>query len=273
MLLAVISSAAQGAQRRPGRLKRLLAWVWFSSKCLTGITLCVALVWASYTAYQWVRDAEYFRLRTIQIMGNQTLTRDDVLYLLAIPPDATLLQLDLPSTAARLARHPSVKAVALRRRFPDALTVTMQERSPYLVVDSKGQHMVLDAEGVVLRPFMPRRDQQLPQFALHPKRVLTPGMRLRQKNLQRAMELVQAYHDSSVMRMLHLSSLTVEDSGVSIWEVEPYDFVIRIGAGEVKAQLERLPSVLRYITQKDLAVRLVDVSYRQRVIVKLRASS
>lgn len=272
MLLSVMSQAAQVTQHRSGRLKRWLARAWLVSQCCLGIALCVGLAWGSYRVYSLICKADYFRLRTIQIAGNQNLSRDDVLYLLAIPREITLLQLDLPSTAARLGRHPYVKSVAIRRRFPDTLSVTMQERSPHLVVVSKWQRMVLDDEGVVLRPFMPQRDRKLPQFSLRRQRALMPGMRLKQKDIQRAMTLVQAYRASSVVKMMHLVALRVEPSGASIWQVEPYDFDIRLGAGDIPDQLKRLASVLPYITQHNLAVRRVDVSYRKRVIVKLTAS-
>ncbi|MCZ6874913.1 MAG: FtsQ-type POTRA domain-containing protein [bacterium] len=272
MLLSVVSQAAQVMQHRSECLKRWLARAWVFSRYCMGVALCVGLVWGSYRVYGLICKADYFRLKTIQIAGNRDLTRDDALYLLAIPREITLLQLDLPSIAARLGRHPYVKSVAIRRRFPATLSVTMQERSPHLVVVSKWQRMVLDAEGVVLRPFMPQRDRELPQFSLRRKRALMPGMRLKQKDIQRAMALVQAYQESSVVKMMHLVALSVEPSGASIWQVEPYDFDIRIGAGDVSGQLKRLVSVLPYIMQQNLAVRRIDVSYRKRVIVKLIAS-
>jgi cell division protein FtsQ len=272
MLLVVLSQAAQTMQHRSGRLKRWLTRIWLASKWLLGLALCGGLLWGGYQVYQWVCRADYFRLQTIQITGNRGLTRDDVLYLLALPHDITLLQLDLPSMAARLTRHPYVKSVAIRRRFPATLSITMQERVSYLVVASKWQRMVMDAEGVVIRPFMPSIDQELPQFNWRRKRALTPGMRLQQEDAQRAVMLVQAYQTSPVIKMMHLVALEVESSGVSIWQVEPYDFDIRIGIGDVQGQLRRLATVLPYITQQNLAVQRVDVSYRQRVIVKLTAS-
>jgi cell division protein FtsQ len=219
-----------------------------------------------------VRDAEYFRLRIVQITGNKTLTQQDVLYMLALPSNATLFQLDLSRMGTRLKRHPYVKMVTLRRRFPDTLTVVVQERSPYLIVVSGWQRMVLDAEGVVLHPHRLVRDRQLPELRLHHKRALTPGMHLRQKEVQRALELVRAYKISPVAAMMQLVSFTVEESGVSVWEIEPYAFVIRLGEGGIEAQLGRLPPVLQYVEQRDIAVRLVDVSYRRRVIVTLVAS-
>lgn len=272
MLLVVMSQAAETIQLRFEQLKRWLLRLWLVAKRLFVAALCVGLVWGGYQLYQLVCQADYFRLQTIQITGNQALSRDDVLYLLAIPRDITLLQLDLPSAAARLARHPYVKSVAIRRRFPATLSVATQERVPYLVVASKWQRMVLDSEGVVLRPYMPSLDRELPQYNLRRKRALTPGMRLQQEEARRAVALVQAYQASPLVKMMHLVALDVQASGVSIWQIEPYDFDIRLGAEDVQEQLQRLASVLPYITQQSLAVRRVDVSYRQRVVVKLTAS-
>lgn len=258
--------------KSPSRLRRLLVRMWVVSKYGTGLALCAGLVWGGITAYELVRDAEYFRLRTLRIKGNTALTRRDVLYLLALGPDATLLQLDLERMGARLERHPYVKAVRLRRYFPDTLTVTVLERSPYMVAISGRERMVLDAEGVVLRPFLRQQDRRLPQLRMRHKRVLAPGMHLHQEEVQRALELVRIYEKTSVAGMMRLASLTVEDSGVSMWRVEPYPFTIRLGEGGIEAQLNRLPPVLQYIERRGLAVRLVDVSYRQRVVVTLTTS-
>ena len=78
---------------------------------------------------------------------------------------------------------------------------------------------------------------------------------------------MQVYKTSAVAATLRVVALTVEDTGTSRWTVEPYPFPIRFGEGRIDMQLKRLFPVLRYITQQGLAVRLVDASYRKRVVV------
>jgi hypothetical protein len=97
-------------------------------------------------------------------------------------------------------------------------------------------------------------------------------MHLQQEEIRRALELVRVYRRSPVAAVMRLVALTVEDSGASVWQVEPYTFAIRLGEGRIEGQLRRLPPVLQYIEQRELAVRLVDVSYRQHVVVTLIAS-
>jgi cell division protein FtsQ len=237
------------------------------SKCGLGLALCAACVWGAETAYRLVRQADYFRLRTVSISGYSTLSRQDILYLLALPAQASLFDLDLARMGARLERHPQIKTVTLQRRFPDTLKVTVRERVSQLAVVSGGQRLVVDTDGVVLRPVVSEQDQALPRLLLRHARALAPGMFLDQVEVQRALELIKAYQASPVAEALRVVSLIVEDSGASRWTVTPDAFTLRVGEGRIDTQLLRLPPVLRYIRQQDLAVRTVDVSFRQRVVV------
>src|SRR5262249_31440418 len=110
MPLAATSSTLYVAQRKRMRGKRLLARLWFLGKCVCGIALCGVLAWRVYMVYPRLLEAEYFRVRTVEMNGLTTLTREEVLYLLGIVvDDTTLWQLDLPRMGARLERHPYVK--------------------------------------------------------------------------------------------------------------------------------------------------------------------
>jgi hypothetical protein len=135
------------------------------------------------------------------------------------------------------------------------------------MVSSHDQRMLVDEEGVVLRTFIPEQDAKVPHVILPQPHTLEPGMRLRQQEVQRAFELLQAYQASPLAETLRLASLTVQPSGISIWRFAQYPFDIRLGEEGIPLQLGRLPLALRYITQQHLAVRAVDLSYRRRIII------
>lgn len=272
MLGVATGEMLQLAPRVRRRFRYLVARLWFLARCLAALGLGIGLVWGGVTGYRLVRDASYFRLQTVTVVGNRLLSRNDIQYLLAIPTPATIWQLDLTRMGARLERHPYVESVTIRRLMPDTLTVTVEERVPYLVAMAGQQRMVLDVDGVVLGPFVPRRDARLPQLKLSDGRALTPGMRLRQQDVRQALDLVWAYRRSAVAERMRLVALMVEASGTVVAEVEPYPFAIRLGQEALATQLERLPAVLQVIQERDLAVQLVDMSYRKRVIVGLNPS-
>jgi hypothetical protein len=267
MALAATSSTLYIAQRKRLRGKRLLAQAWFLGKAFLGCACCIGLIWGITLVYPLVLEAEYFRVRTIDITGLTRLTREEVLYLLGITAETTSWQLDLPRMGTRLTHHPYIKSVVLRREFPQTLRVMVQERTPYLVVSSHDQRMLVDEEGVVLRAFVPEQDPKVPHVILPQPHALEPGMRLRQQEVQRACAILQNPQASPLAETLRLASLTVQPSGISVWRFEQYPFDIRLGEEGIALQLGRLPLALRYITQQHLAVRAVELSYRKRIII------
>ena len=267
MPLAAISNALHQAQRRQLRARRWLRRTFFLGKCLAGLTLCAALAWGAYGVWQRVVQADYFKLRTIHITGNETLSEQRIRYLLAIPTDHSLLALDLPRLGTRLSRHPFIQTVALRRLLPDTLEVTIQEQSPALVIRSREQSLIVDTEGHVLRDFDPAEDGALPELILSQDHVLSPGMRLNLREIERAFELLRIYRKSPLNATMPLRELSVSASGASVWKIEPYTFQLRFGEGQIVSQLGRLPHVLTYIAHQGLEVQAIDLSYRNRIIV------
>jgi cell division septal protein FtsQ len=229
--------------------------------------LCAVLTWGAYGVWGRVTQADYFKLRTIRISGNKTLSEQRIRYLLAIPDEHSLLAIDLPRLGARLSRHPLIRTVALRRRLPRTLEVTIQEQSPALVIRSREQSLIVDTEGHVLRDFDPEQDAALPELILKQSHALSPGIRLDLKEIERAFELMHVYRASPLNDTMRLRALSVSASGASVWKVEPYTFQLRFGEGQIVSQLGRLPHVLTYITNQGLEVRAVDLSYRNRIIV------
>ena len=267
MPLAAISNALHQAQRRQLRARRWLRRTFFLGKCLVALGLCAALSWGAYGLWGQLLQADYFKLQTVRISGNKTLSRQRIRYLLAIPPEHSLLAIDLPRVGARLSRHPFIQTVKLRRLLPHTLEVTIQEQSPALVIRSDDQSLIVDSQGHVLRDFDPRQDSTLPQLILKQQNVLSPGMRLDLAEIKRAFELLHTYRLSPLNETMRLRQMSVSASGASVWNVEPYSFQLLFGEGQINSQLVRLPHVLNYITHQGLDVQAIDLSYRNRIIV------
>jgi hypothetical protein len=92
-------------------------------------------------------------------------------------------------------------------------------------------------------------------------------MHIRQEEVQRALELVQAYKRSPAAEAVRLVALTVEDSGASVWELDSYPFKVHLGEGHIDGQLGRLVPVLQYITQQHLVVQRLDLSYQRKIVI------
>jgi cell division protein FtsQ len=72
----------------------------------------------------------------VKVTGNVHLTRDEVLRLAAVPPDATLLRLPEQQILSRIQASPWIAHADVTRGFPNTLNVAVTERTALAVVDA-----------------------------------------------------------------------------------------------------------------------------------------
>jgi cell division protein FtsQ len=119
---------------------------------LAAATGLAAAAWASLGP-GWVRarlsSLRLFRIETVQVSGNRTLSSADVLAAAGLRTGESLLGLDLAAARARLAAHPRVRDASLRRRLPGTVVVEVAERVPCVIVRADRDYLA-DAEGAIL---------------------------------------------------------------------------------------------------------------------------
>ena len=146
--------AHQAVYHRAQRRRRLLG-----AARRGGVVLAIVAViavgsaaWASLGP-GWVRARlsalRLFRIETLQVSGNRTLTSADVLATAGLRAGESLVGLDLTAARARLVAHPRVRVASVRRRLPGTIVVEISEREPCVIVRADRDYLV-DAEGVVV---------------------------------------------------------------------------------------------------------------------------
>jgi len=127
------------------------------------IGLCSA-AWASLGP-GWVRarlsSLRLFRIESMQVSGNRTLTSADVLAIAGLRSGESLVGLDLAAARAKLVVHPRVREASLRRRLPGTIVVEIAERVPCVIVRADRDYLV-DAEGVIVAEAAPGAHADLP---------------------------------------------------------------------------------------------------------------
>jgi cell division protein FtsQ len=104
-------------------------------RALAGVLVVIAVagvVWGLVALWR----APLFTVDTITVTGNVHLSRNAVLQLAAVPPDATLLRLPDKAIVSRIETSPWVASASVRRSFPHTLDVTVSERTPIALVDA-----------------------------------------------------------------------------------------------------------------------------------------
>jgi cell division protein FtsQ len=90
-------------------------------------------------------------VRSVQVTGNHLVPRAEVLAAAAIKPGTPLARLNTEAIARRVERITQVQTARVSRHWPDAVVITVQERTPALAVASGGGYALIDKFGVVVR--------------------------------------------------------------------------------------------------------------------------
>ncbi len=103
-----------------------------------------------------------FDIRSVTISGLATLDEKAVLAAAAIGPEESLLFLDAESVRSRLLEVPMIREVAVRKFYPNALSIGIVENKPYAIWQMNGDLSVIGMDGRVIGPLDDEAFAQLP---------------------------------------------------------------------------------------------------------------
>jgi cell division protein FtsQ len=114
-----------------------------------------------------LRQLSFFRVRKVEIIGARYVSVGEVIDRLRVDTTASIWDPTGP-LAARLASHPQLRRVGVRRKLPGTLVVDIDENLPVALVATSDGLKAYDARGVALpidlartpidAPIVPRRD-------------------------------------------------------------------------------------------------------------------
>jgi cell division protein FtsQ len=120
------------------------------SATLAPVALVVGAVLALSVLISTVRNAEVFRITSVEVTGTTRVDVAAVREMADIPPDATVFTVSEDDVRARLVLDPWIEDAQLARRLPSTLVIELVERVPAAVVDTGTEFWWVDAQGVVL---------------------------------------------------------------------------------------------------------------------------
>jgi cell division septal protein FtsQ len=111
-----------------------------------GMVAVVLVAWGSWQVVGSLRDTpagaadpgKGDRVKSLVLATDGVLDRNWLARTLAVPPNATLMGLDLPQLRAKVLGDPQVISAEIVRNFPDTLTVRIAERSPVVRMMAQG---------------------------------------------------------------------------------------------------------------------------------------
>lgn len=117
-----------------------------SVPALIGAGVLVAIGGTAWAGYRFVTTSPRFAITTVEVRGNQQLSRDAVLASLPARVGDNMFATSLDEVVAELRTNPWIASASAHRELPHTLVVEVRERVPAAIVQFNGLYLV-DADG------------------------------------------------------------------------------------------------------------------------------
>ncbi|HKA63002.1 MAG TPA: FtsQ-type POTRA domain-containing protein [Methylomirabilota bacterium] len=243
------------------RISRRVRWVVARA---VWIGACLLLLAAGGLGVVWLLTSPRFAINEVAVSGASRLTPEEVVSASGIGPGTNLFRLDRAEVVARLEALPLVRRADLVRRFPNRVTISIEERRPFTLVHAGRLHWI-DEHGVSLGAEPKAVAPSVPVITgLHPTDLegnppsprVAAGISLLRVLLRSETALIQQISEIDVSRL----------DGPVLYTVEGVE--VRIGAEDWEARLGRLQGVLAQIRTGGEAVSAIDLRFRDQVVLK-----
>lgn len=220
---------------------------------LTRRALVAALLTSPWWGRALLQQLDFFRARRVEIEGLRYASPDEIVSRLRVDTTMSVWD-DVSPLEARVAEHPQVRTVRIRRKLPGTLVVVVTENPPVALVATARGLVVTDAAGDSLPVDPTAMDVDLPVLARKDTLLL------------RLLGETQAGEPALFARV---SEAGRTSRGDVVLDLE--GFRILAGPGVTPQRLAEVLPVELDAARRQWTLRELDLRFRDQVIVRLQS--
>jgi cell division protein FtsQ len=223
------------------------------------------LMIAAASTRDFIVDNAYFSVREIQVRGGDRVNGNEIVALAGLKQGMNIWRVDPAAIENKIAKHPWVKRVLVRREFPRRIVVEVEERVPKAIVALRKLYYV-DADGVLFKEVAAGESVQFPLLTgLRPEDLITSNPVTR-KRIQEGLRLGHLMEQRShSLSEIHFDG----PDRVSVYTTR-FPITLRMGWGDWEGKLERLERLLSLWRGNEERLSSLDMSFRDQVVARLR---
>ena len=238
---------------------------WFTKLLLAG-----AVAYGVYLGYQFVTTSPQFEISQVTLTGNKTLPEQELHEWLGPVTGENIFLLDLGNLSARLARHPWIQSVSVRKVFPQDIVVDVKERKPYARI-KLDQVYVMDNFGVLLSLETPAY-RHLP-LIIQPWSGEKTGLG-QNAALEGVIQSLQTMHYLNKMSFFAdnpIKTADVDDFFRVTFTTQDGSLKIFMGLETIEQDFQNF-LIVRDTLEKDRKnIEYIDLSFKDKIVVKQKA--
>lgn len=230
-----------------------------------GLTLlAIVLVVA---ANLWKSD---LKVKRVTIEGNRIVETAELTQLIKVPKNTQIQEIDLMAVRRDIMSHHFIKDAVVERDLPATLKITVKERIPLAIINSK-EILYLDEDGVVLPHSISKQLFDLPVITGIPDGLsLAPGAILRNAEIQEALRILASSKLVSKELYHLISEVRLRNAGDIVLYASEWGVPIIFGRGEIPNKLVRLEAFWNDVVRERGSDNLqyVDLRFDDQVVVR-----
>lgn len=223
--------------------------------------------------YAAVTESDYFRARSIEVIGNHRLAEDEILAKAGVRRGDNVLALNLRIVRGRLLDHPWIASARVTRDIPRSLVIEIREHEPLACIAVGRRSFLLSTQGRLFKEAASGDPQDLPVISgIDPWEIDVtlsgPGMRAVMDVLQLGRQPGSAFAYEEMQR-LELDP----EAGISI--TLNGNRRVRLGFGEYELKYDRFKQLRRQweTGESPHDFTAADLTNPDRVVVRLESDN
>jgi len=231
----------------------------FSTVRNVAVLICIFAIAIIVYIYLYTHPIRpVFPIKHIAFIGNKHMTDDELRAFAGVRLNESLLAVSGKGVSKQLLKSPWVKAVSLRREFPDTISITIEETEPFALLDKDGHLFLIDEQGKLLEELKDNSVPFLPVIAGDPFK--------EKEGFSEALNLV---------KLMNTKGFSSERDRIEVIAHKPHELsvrvdetVVKIGTGGYEEKIERLSQLEEEIKKMGVSVDYIDLRFADKAIVK-----
>ncbi len=252
----------RGRRRWLRRVRRAAAW---GCVGLLVAVLAAAAGWES----RWLLTAPQFAVEGVEVVGQGRLSAEDIIGASGIGPGQNLFSIDARRAVAGVLALPLVRHAELIRAFPNRVTLLVEERRPFTLVQAGRLHWV-DEQGVALGPEPRPVAMEAPVISGVSPGDLQGAGRLPSDRVASGVSLLRTLLRVQSPLLREISEVDVSrPEGPVLYLVDGIE--VRLGREDWEGRIGRLQGVLVQLRATGQTVSSIDLRFRDQVVLRTAA--
>lgn len=245
------------------RVTRRARWV---AARIVPIGAALAVLAAVGAGAVWLFTSPRFAVTEVAVVGASRLTPEEIVAASGIGAGTNLFRLDRSAVVARLEGLPLVRRADVVRRFPNRVTLAVEERRPFTLAHAGRLHWI-DEQGVSLGAESRAVAPDAPVITGLGTADLGTGDGAPAPRVAAGISLLRVLLRAEPALLRQISEIDVSrPDGPVLYTVEGVE--VRLGAEDWEARLGRLQGVLAQVRAGGEAVSAIDLRFRDQVVLK-----